>query len=70
MQLLDGKQTAAAVRDRVAKEVAAIGGKPPVLTLVQVGEDPASSVYVRTKAKMSEKCGIESRRLHLDEDAA
>ncbi len=68
MQLLDGKQTAAAVQERVAGEVAALGGKAPVLTLVQVGEDPASSVYVRTKVRMSERCGIESRRLHLDED--
>ena len=68
MQLLDGRKTAAAVQERVAREVAALGGTPPVLTLVQVGEDPASSVYVRTKARMSEKCGIESRRLHLDED--
>jgi methylenetetrahydrofolate dehydrogenase (NADP+)/methenyltetrahydrofolate cyclohydrolase len=65
VQLLDGRKTAAAVQERVAGEVARLGGKGPVLTLVQVGEDPASSVYVRTKARMSERCGIESRHLHL-----
>jgi methylenetetrahydrofolate dehydrogenase (NADP+)/methenyltetrahydrofolate cyclohydrolase len=65
VQLLDGKKTAAAVQERVADEVARLGGKGPVLTLVQVGEDPASSVYVRTKVRMSERCGIESRHLHL-----
>ena len=68
MKLLDGKQTAAAVQERIADEVARLGGKRPVLTLVQVGEDPASSVYVRTKARVSERCGIESRHLHLAED--
>jgi len=67
VEILDGKQTAAAVQDRVAKGVSELGGKSPVLTLVQVGEDPASSVYVRTKARMSERCGIESRHLHLPE---
>ena len=68
MQILDGKETAAAVRDRVAGEVARLGDKRPVITLVQVGEDPASSFYVRSKAKMSEKCGIESRYIHLPDD--
>lgn len=69
MVILDGKATAAAVRERVGREVAGLEGKGrPVLTLVQVGEDPASSVYVRTKARMSEQCGIESRNMHLPED--
>ncbi len=68
MTIIDGKETAAAVQQRVAGEVSRLGPRArPVLTLVQVGEDPASSVYVRTKARMSEQCGIESRRIHLDE---
>lgn len=67
MHIIDGKETAAAVQRRVAEEVSRLGDRArPVLTLVQVGEDPASSIYVRTKAKMSEQCGIESRRVHLD----
>jgi methylenetetrahydrofolate dehydrogenase (NADP+) / methenyltetrahydrofolate cyclohydrolase len=33
-----------------------------------VGEDPASSFYVKSKAKMSERCGIESRYVHLSDD--
>lgn len=68
MELLDGKKTAAEVQDRVADGVAKLGGAKPMLTLVQVGEDPASSVYVRTKARMSERCGIDSRHLHLPAD--
>lgn len=68
MQILDGKETAAAVQERVRQQVDQLEGGRPVLTLVQVGEDPASSVYVRTKARMSDKCGIESRNEHLPED--
>ena len=68
MELLDGKKTASEVQERVAEGVARLGGAKPMLTLVQVGEDPASSVYVRTKARMSERCGIDSRHLHLPDD--
>lgn len=69
MQILDGKETAGEVQERVKAEVSRLeGGARPVLTLVQVGDDPASSVYVRTKARMSERCGIESRHIHLPED--
>jgi methylenetetrahydrofolate dehydrogenase (NADP+)/methenyltetrahydrofolate cyclohydrolase len=69
VEIIDGKQTAAEVQDKVAEGVSRLGDKSrPVLTLVQVGEDPASSVYVRTKRRMSERCGIESRYIHLPED--
>jgi methylenetetrahydrofolate dehydrogenase (NADP+)/methenyltetrahydrofolate cyclohydrolase len=68
--LLDGKKTAAKVQDDVKAQVQELGGPRPSLTLVQVGEDPASSVYVRTKIRMSEYCGIESRHLHLPDDVS
>lgn len=71
MQLIDGKTTAMAVRERVREAVEKLSNLGrPVLTLVQVGEDPASSVYVRSKAKMSEKCGIESHHMHLPENVS
>ena len=71
MEILDGKATAQAVREQVKVEISRLDGRNrPVLTLVQVGEDPASSVYVRTKARMSEQCGIESRYIHLPEDVS
>jgi len=67
MQIMDGKVVSAHVEERVKEEVARHAAEaPPVLALVQVGEDPASSVYVKSKARMSERVGIESRRLHLD----
>lgn len=68
MELLDGKAVAALVQDDVKAQLESVrGATAPSLTLVQVGEDPASSAYVKTKVKMSEYCGIRSRHLHLPE---
>jgi 5,10-methylene-tetrahydrofolate dehydrogenase/methenyl tetrahydrofolate cyclohydrolase len=42
MQVIDGKETAAEVQRRVAEGVSRLGDRArPVLTLVQMGEDPA-----------------------------
>ena len=62
-RLLDGKAVAAKVRAEVALRAAvfaARSGRRPGLAVVQVGEDPASSVYVRNKRKSSLEAGIES----------
>jgi methylenetetrahydrofolate dehydrogenase (NADP+)/methenyltetrahydrofolate cyclohydrolase len=61
--VLDGKAVAAKVRHQVAvraSEFASRFGRRPGLAVVQVGEDPASSVYVRNKRKSCEEGGIES----------
>jgi methylenetetrahydrofolate dehydrogenase (NADP+) / methenyltetrahydrofolate cyclohydrolase len=61
--LLDGKAVAARVRAQVAEraaQFAARHGRRPGLAVVQVGQDPASSVYVRNKRKSSLEAGIES----------
>ncbi len=70
MRLLDGKACAAAIKQEVAGETARLSGRRPTLALVRVGEDPASKVYVAAKAKASEECGIESRNVHLSDDAS
>jgi methylenetetrahydrofolate dehydrogenase (NADP+)/methenyltetrahydrofolate cyclohydrolase len=68
VQLIDGKRIAEMVQEEVRARVEALGGgERPCLVLVQVGEDPASSSYVRTKTKMSEYCGIRSKHVHLPE---
>jgi methylenetetrahydrofolate dehydrogenase (NADP+)/methenyltetrahydrofolate cyclohydrolase len=62
-RIIDGKAVAAAVRARVAEEVAdyeAECGRTPVLATVLVGEDPASEVYVRNKHRASEEVGMGS----------
>ncbi|HXY97886.1 MAG TPA: bifunctional methylenetetrahydrofolate dehydrogenase/methenyltetrahydrofolate cyclohydrolase FolD [Steroidobacteraceae bacterium] len=61
--LLDGKAVAARVRAQVAERAAAFAarhGRAVGLAVVQVGEDPASSVYVRNKRKSSAEAGIAS----------
>ena len=61
--LLDGKAVAAKVRAEVAARAAAFAarhGRRPGLAVLQVGEDAASSVYVRNKRRSSLEAGIES----------
>ena len=48
-QIIDGKAIAAEVRESIKQQVAqrvAAGKRPPGLAVIQVGEDPASKVYV------------------------
>ena len=62
-RIIDGKAAAAALRAKVGAEVAkfrAATGRAPGLGVVLVGEDPASSVYVRSKHKATIEAGMES----------
>ena len=61
--ILDGKATAATERQKSALRAgafAAKAGRKPGLAVVQVGEDPASTVYVRNKRRSCVEVGIES----------
>jgi methylenetetrahydrofolate dehydrogenase (NADP+)/methenyltetrahydrofolate cyclohydrolase len=61
--VLDGKAVAVKVRGEVAACAAKLAGRlgrPPGLAVVQVGADPASSVYVRNKRKAAAEAGITS----------
>lgn len=66
-RIIDGKATAARERERIATEVAALGerGIVPGLAAVLVGDDPASHVYVRSKAKACEAAGMRSANVVL-----
>jgi methylenetetrahydrofolate dehydrogenase (NADP+)/methenyltetrahydrofolate cyclohydrolase len=65
--IIDGKAVAARVRAEVATQVAALKarGVTPGLTVVRVGEDPASAVYVRNKIKACAETGMVSIEHHL-----
>jgi methylenetetrahydrofolate dehydrogenase (NADP+) / methenyltetrahydrofolate cyclohydrolase len=68
-KLIDGKATAAALRARLGEAVAAIKTtheNVPTLAVVLVGEDPASQVYVRNKARQTEEIGMRSIEHRLD----
>jgi methylenetetrahydrofolate dehydrogenase (NADP+)/methenyltetrahydrofolate cyclohydrolase len=67
-RLIDGKAFAERLRARVADAVARlkqVHGITPGLAVVLVGQDPASRVYVRNKAKQTEACGMASFKHEL-----
>ena len=66
-QIIDGKAVAAQVRSEVASGVNELArrGVVPGLTVVRVGDDPASAIYVRGKRKDSEEVGFRSVEHHL-----
>ncbi len=61
-QIIDGKAIAQQVRDEVAAEVARLKeqGLVPGLTVVLVGDDPASQVYVSNKERTAQELGMNS----------
>ncbi len=65
--IIDGKQLAAKVKAEVAEKVRALRarGIAPGLTVVRVGDDPGSAIYVRGKRKDCEEVGIASVEHHL-----
>jgi methylenetetrahydrofolate dehydrogenase (NADP+)/methenyltetrahydrofolate cyclohydrolase len=65
--VIDGRKVAASVRAEVARAVSALRqrGVTPGLTVVRVGDDPASAIYVRGKRKACEEVGIRSAEHHL-----
>lgn len=59
MYIIDGKSRANEILSDLTKEISDTKAKVK-LVVVQVGEDPASSVYVRNKERAAEKVGIET----------
>ena len=71
MQLIDGKATAAAIKEEIAAEVECIvrkGGKRPHLAAVLVGHDGGSETYVRNKVLAGEQCGFTSSLIRYEDD--
>src|SRR5690606_31856536 len=69
-RIIDGKLLSNAIKEEVAQRVATLktNGLTPGLAVVLVGEDPASSVYVRNKAAACEKAGLHSEVIRLQAD--
>jgi len=66
-RILDGKALAATVLDECRAEAAALkqAGITPGLAVVLVGDDPASKVYVNSKARTCAELGFHSRQIEL-----
>ena len=69
-QLIDGKLISTQIKDELRAEVADLKTKGivPCLAVIQVGNDPASSVYVNNKKKACAYIGIESLSYELEEN--
>ena len=65
--ILDGKLVASEVKQQVAVQVEQLAkrGIKPFLATIQVGDDPASSSYLRGKHKAAEEVGIQSENHHM-----
>lgn len=71
MIIIDGKKTAATIRQEVQSQVAVLAqqhGRAPELVVVLVGENPASQVYVRNKEAACREVGFVSKVIRLPED--
>ncbi len=70
-QLIDGKATAAKIKEEIAEEVkqiVAAGGKRPHLAAVLVGHDGGSETYVKNKVIACETCGFKSTLIRFEDN--
>ena len=70
-KIIDGEAIAAGLRRRIGEEAATLKARhdlKPGLAVVLVGDNPASRVYVRNKARRAEEAGMTSHDHHLPAD--
>jgi len=69
---IDGRKIAQIIKDEIKTEVLKLNSKNvfPKLTVILVGDDPASHIYVRDKAKACEATGIKSINFELPESTS
>ena len=71
-KILSGKECSASVNAetmQMAADFTAKYGLPPALAVILIGEDPASCVYVNSKAQKCVELGFRSEKFLLDKDA-
>ncbi|MBW3671053.1 MAG: bifunctional methylenetetrahydrofolate dehydrogenase/methenyltetrahydrofolate cyclohydrolase FolD [Acidobacteria bacterium] len=69
-QLIEGKTVAEQVESELRSEIAELAarGITPGIAVIRVGNDPASELYVRSKARKAEELGLRGTEHHLPED--
>lgn len=66
--IIDGKKIAEQLREKVKNNIDKISGsQKPGLTVILIGDHPASQIYVRNKEKFAKEVGINSKVLKFDE---
>lgn len=68
-QIIDGKQIAADIREKLKQKIARLPVAPQ-LAIVLVGNDEPSLIYVRNKQKAAAQIGLQSQLYHMDEDTS
>ena len=69
--IIDGKKTAAELREELKKKITELKSTfnaVPGLTVILVGEDPASKIYVKNKEKFSKEVGMNSEVIRYPEN--
>jgi len=69
--IIDGKKISRQIKDEIAQKVnksTTNGNRPPHLSVVLIGDDPASWSYVKNKEKSSRQVGFTSSLLHFKEN--
>lgn len=68
-QIISGKEVAKSIREELKSEVASLKGKEitPGLSVILVGNDPASQSYVKAKAKACDEVGIKSEVIRMED---
>ena len=69
--IIDGKKTAAELREKLKKEISGLKSTynaVPGLTVILVGEDPASKIYVKNKEKFAKEVGLNSEVIKYPAD--
>ncbi len=64
---MNGKELSLKIKENLKKEVENLNPKPS-LVVIQVGEDPASNIYVNSKAKLAREIGYEFEHAKFDEN--
>lgn len=69
-KIIDGKKISAEIKEELKEQAAQLkkAGVEGTLAVIQVGADPASSVYVRNKKKACEYIGLHSKSFELPEE--
>jgi methylenetetrahydrofolate dehydrogenase (NADP+)/methenyltetrahydrofolate cyclohydrolase len=69
--VVDGRKLADKIRDEIRAKIASLPeGTRPGLATIQVGSDPASTVYVRNKHRACRQLGLHSLRIELPENVS
>lgn len=72
-KIISGKELAARIRSEVKSEIDSLTseiGRSAKLSVILVGNDPASEIYVRNKQRAAKQCGIESETISLSDDVS